>query len=96
MAVRHAKTPENGRTKNASQLLMVTSMHNKEEAKRQYEELYNSESQHEIYEILVADGRQFCCSIARKIDKPLEETRWHLEQMVTRGEITYKMGSYGV
>lgn len=71
-------------------------MHNKHEAKRQYEELYNRESQHEIYEILVTDGRQFCCSIARKIDKPLEETRWHLEQMVKRGEITYKMGSYGV
>ena len=69
---------------------------NKEQAQHDNEELYNAAVQEEIYAVLKQDGSQPCYRIAQKIDKPLTETRWHLEQMHRRGEVNYRLGRYGV
>lgn len=74
----------------------VLAMHNPEQAKADYEELYNAESQHEIYDVLKASGGMFCGKVADAIGKSKWETRWHLEQMRERGEIECKLGRYSV
>lgn len=69
---------------------------NAEQAKHNNKELYNCAIQEEILAVLKQDGSDRCYRIAQKIDKPLTETRWHLEQMLKRGEVSYRLGRYGV
>lgn len=67
-----------------------------EQAQHDRDELYNDAVQSEILAALKQDGSERCWRIAQKIDKGLEETKRHLEQMVKRGEVSYRLGRYGV
>ena len=64
-------------------------MLNSEQAKADNEELYNDAVQGEIRAILSQDGPQFCGQVATKADKDVKETRWHLQELVAKGEIDY-------
>lgn len=70
--------------------------HNPDQAAIEREELYNDAVQSEIHAILASDGRQFVCNIAQKMGMDVHETRWHLEEMRARDEVSYKLGSYAL
>jgi len=62
---------------------------NTDQAKSDAEDLYNQATQEEIAGLLVLDGPLHCHAVASKIGKTPQETRWHLVQMVDRGEVDY-------
>jgi len=71
---------------------------NREQAQHDNEELYNDAVQNDIRDALKYDGPSYCGQIARAVDKPVEETRWHLKELVSKGEIDYSWvsGRYSV
>lgn len=62
---------------------------NTDQAQHDHEELYNDAVQSEIQSVLSHDGPSYCGQVAHKIDKSPQETRWHLTEMVKRGEVSY-------
>lgn len=64
-------------------------MLNKDQAQHDNEELYNDAVQQEIQAVIAQDGPLFCGQVASRIGKPPHETRWHLTELGSRGEIVY-------
>lgn len=62
---------------------------NKDQAQHDNRQLYDDAVQSEIRAVLSQDGPCFCGQVARAIDKPPQETRWHLTELLSRGEISY-------
>ncbi len=71
---------------------------NKDQAQHERDRQYDDAVQAEIRDILASDGDQFCGQVARKIGKTEKETRWHLDELRSRGEIGYKWakGMYSI
>lgn len=62
---------------------------NTEQRDHDQEDLYNDAVQSEIASVLGHDGPSYCGQVANRIDKSPQETRWHLTEMVKRGEVSY-------
>lgn len=73
-------------------------MPNREQAEHDNKERYDDAVQGKIRDTLKYDGPSYCGQIARAIDKPVEETHWHLKELVAKGEIDYNClsGRYSV
>lgn len=59
---------------------------NKDQSKHQNDHAYNSATQAEISDVLASDGPLLCHQVASRIGKTPQETRWHLTEIVARGE----------